>query len=202
MSKIQDPTILFQYRSTTKLAGLLEGIKQFVTDNSKESLFDFFDIDAATGAWLDQLGAFLNVLRPYITADDAFIMDSSLMDGEDLLDGAGLANDDIYKTFIKAQILKRNSRFSIEEMISLLQFSTGAPIVYIKETVKTLSIYLGASEEEQERIANLLGNLDRKWFGMPSGVVLDEFLTVVLPDGATFFIMDSNETDNANFLMI
>lgn len=202
MSRIQDPTILFQYRSTIKLLNLLVGLKSFVIDNSKESLFNFFNIKEASGAWLDQIGAYLNIQRPLITNPDVFIMDSSLMDGPDLLGDQSLAPDDIYKVYLNSQILKRNSRFTIEDIINLLTYATGAHVVLILETIKTLSIYLGVSEQDQKRIISLIDSLDPRWFGLPSGVVLEEFKVFVIPDGSTFFIMDSSPMDNNNYLMI
>lgn len=198
----KDPTILYQYQSTEKLKSLMEGTKTFFENNSKKSLFDFFDIDNSAGFWLDQLGAFLNLPRPLITIDNTFIIDDSLIDGTDLLDGTALAPDDVYKTYIKANILKRNSRFSIEDIISLLQFATGADKVFIAETTKTISIYLGVSNSDQERVSSLLNALDRKWFGVPSGVRLNEFKIVILPDDTNFFVIDSSLIDNINFVII
>ena len=124
------------------------------------------------------------------------------MDGVDLLDSNGLAPDDVYRTYIKTSLLKRNSRFTIENIIDLLQFSTGAGKVYVAETIKTVSIYLGVSTEDQKRISNLLNSLDSKWFGLPSGVKLGEFGIFVLPNNTNFFVLDSSPMDNSNFVMI
>lgn len=198
----KEPTILFQYKSTEKLVTLLSGLKTFFENNSKQTLFDFFNIENAIGLWLDQLGNFLNLPRPLIANDSIFICDNSLMDGVDLLDSNGLAPDDVYRTYIKTSLLKRNSRFTIENIIDLLQFSTGAGKVYVAETIKTVSIYLGVSTEDQKRISNLLNSLDSKWFGLPSGVKLGEFGIFVLPNNTNFFVLDSSPMDNSNFVMI
>lgn len=202
MSRIKDPTILFQYRATVKLAALLEGIKNFAISNSKESLFDFFDIDNAVGVWLDQIGAYLNILRPLIINPNTFITDSSLMDGTDFLDAKSLAPDDIYKTYLRSQIMRRNSRFTIEDIINLFSFATGAPIILVVETIKTISIYLGASSSDQQRIISLISSFDPRWFGLPSGVALGEFRTFVITTGSNFFIMDSSPMDSNNYLII
>lgn len=233
MSRIQDPTILFQYKSTEKLLSLLEGTKGFVIDNSKEDIFNFFDIDAASGLWLDQLGAFLNVERPLVSVGisnlytfqdgtnftfqdgtqfefnqeiissiNTFIMDSSLMDGPDVLDGTALANDSLYKAYIKAQIARRNSRFTVEEIINVLQFTIDANSIFLVEGIKTVSMFVAVPTELDKLNADLLSNLDRKWFGLPSGVGLIEFNTYVLPIGSTFLITDQSPMDNTNFLMV
>lgn len=203
MSRIKDPTILFQYRSTVRFAGLLEGIKNFAISNSKESLFNFFDIENAVGLWLDQIGGYLNIPRPIITNPDVFIMDLSLMDGPDLMgETQSLAPDDVYKVYINSQILKRNSSFTLEDIINLLKTATGASTIYVYEKVKTLSIYLGVPNSDAKRIVSLINSLNPRWFGLPSGVALDEFRIFIIPEGSTFFIMDSSPMDNSNFLMI
>lgn len=231
MSRIQDPTILFQYKSTEKLLSLLTGTEQFVKNNSKEDIFNFFNFDDAVGLWLDQLGAFLNVERPLISitsfeqylfqdgedftfqsgepflfnqvaSSDTFIMDQSLMDGTDILDGTALANDDLYKAYIKAQIARRNSRFTVEEIINVLQFTIAATSIFLTEGSKTVSIFVGVPTEIDKINADLLSNLDRKWFGLPSGVGLEQFITIVFPEGAQFFITDESLMDSPNSLMI
>jgi hypothetical protein len=234
MSKIKDPTILFQYKTAPQLSSLLAGSKQFVIDNSKEDIFRFFNIDEATGLWLDQLGAYLNVERPLIVlpsndnlyqfqggdlflfqngtpfgfnipvSDEsgAFIMDSSLMDGLDLLDGTAFATDDLYRSYIKGQIFKRNSRFTIDDIISVLQFTFPESIILITEGIKCLNINAGVTNSQDKINIELLNGLDPKWFGTPSGVCIENFNAYVLPAGASFFITDFSQMDNANFLMI
>lgn len=202
MSKIIEPNILFQYKSTTRLAGLLHGLQENAVSVSNESLFNFFNLDEARGAWLDQYGAWQNIPRPYIIATTTFIMDASLMDGPDLLDGGGsFAPDDVYISYIRGQLLKRNSRFTINDIINLLLYVTGAAKIFINETVKTLDIYIGASVEDQKRIFALLSSFDRTWFGLPSGVRLGAFEVLVLPVGTDFFIMDNSPMDDPQFLM-
>lgn len=206
MSKIKDPTILFQYKTAPQLSSLLAGSKQFVIDNSKEDIFRFFNIDEAVGLWLDQLGAYLNVERPLIAALNSgygtFIMDSSLMDGSDLLDGTAFATDDLYRAFIKGQILKRNSRFTVDDIISVLQFTFPESIILITEGIKCLNINVGVTNNQDKINLELLNGLDPKWFGTPSGVCIESFNTFVLPVGTSFFITDSSKMDNPNSLMI
>jgi len=234
MSKIKDPTILFQYKTAPQLSTLLAGVKEFVIDNSKEDIFRFFNIDEAVGLWLDQLGAYLNIERPLISLPNndnlfqfqnntpflfqsgqpfqfnipvsdqpgTFIMDLSLMDGKDLLDGTAFATDEIYRAYIKGQIFKRNSRFTIDDLISVLQFTTPESIILITEGIKCLNIYVGVTNAQDKINLELLNGLDPKWFGTPSGVCIESFNTYVLPTGTSFFITDFSQMDNANFLMI
>jgi hypothetical protein len=229
----KDPTILFQYKVSPKLGILLEGIKQFVIDNSKEDIFRFFNIDEARGLWLDQLGAYLGINRPlidvvgsnnYFNLQDnnvlqfqneevfefnspesqgfsAFVMDSSLMDGGDLLDGTSFATDDIYRNYIKGRIFKRNSRFTVDDIITLLHFTFEKSKVLIEEDVKALKIFIGVETVEDKINLELLNDLDKKWFGTPSGVGIEGFDIYILPTDSTFFIMDYNEMDNPNYLI-
>lgn len=202
MFNFVDPVILYQYKSTDRILSMLEGVRDFARSNSKNTLCNFLNIDDATGLWLDQIGGYLNVDRPLIVLPNAFILDSSLMDGTDVLDGTALASDSIYRSFLKVAIARRNSRFTTEDIISNLQFIIGANNIFIQEGVKTVSIWVSVPSQDEELIASILGTLDRKWFGLPSGVSLGTFATFVLPVGSEFFIMDSSPTDNATFLMV
>lgn len=236
MSKIKDPTILFQYKSAPKFSILLEGLKQFLIDNSKEDIFKFFNIDEAYGLWLDQLGAYLNIKRPLIPLIDQsnilrlqdglplqmqdgsifelnkavsevpgiFICDYSLMDGIDLLGGgtAGTpAPDDIYRSYLKGQIFKRNSRFTINDINSVLQFIIPDSIIYIEEGIKCLTFYISVPSVQDKINLELLNNLEPKWFGTPTGVCIEEFKIYQLPEGSTFFISDFGLMDNEEYLL-
>ena len=170
MSKIQEPTILYQYKDTAKLKKLLDNLRQFFINNSKESLCNFLDIDNASGLWLDQIGAYLNIPRIFISGQNTFIMDQSLMDDPSfLLDGQGFAPDDVYKAYIKAQILRRNVRFTIDDIISIIRIAIQPTTILVSEFVKEVSIFVGTDDEDQQRIIGLLSFLDEKWFGLPSG---------------------------------
>jgi hypothetical protein len=236
MSKIKDPTILFQYKSAPKFSILLEGIKQFVIDNSKEDIFRFFNIDEAYGLWLDQLGAYLNIKRPLIPLVDnsnifklqnglpfqfqndsifelnlptnesagIFISDYSLMDTKDLLGGgtAGTpAPDNVYRSYIKGQIFKRNSRFTIDDIISVLQFIIPISLIYIEEGIKCLKFYVSVPSDQDQINLELLNALDPKWFGTPTGVCIEEFKIYQLPENSTFFLSDFGLMDNEEYLL-
>lgn len=203
MSKFIEPNILFQYKSTTKLKGLLDGLLENAISVSNETLFDFFNLDEARGAWLDQLGAYLNIPRPFLAVANAFILDSSVMDGPDLMDGEGaFVSDYVYISYIKGIIYKRNSRFTINDIINCLLYVTGPSKIFINSTVKTVDIYIGVPTEEQKRMLLLLEGFNPKWFGLPTGVRLASFTVVVLPPDTDFFILDSSLMDDPQFLMV
>lgn len=205
MTNIADPVVLYQYKTAPKLSSLLAGLRENAISVSKESLFNFFNIDDASGAWLDQLGAFLNISRPYLVTDKTFVMDdpnSPMDDPNHLMDAFGFIDDLTYKSYIKGIIYKRNSSFTINEIINCLLFVAPGLKIYINETPKTNDIYISATEERFVGAFNLLNILNRKWFGLPTGVELREFKVVNFPKGKDFFIMDYSPMDNPNFLMI
>lgn len=205
MSKFIDPAILFQYKATEKLGSFLPALKENAISVSNEDLFNFFDLDLAQGEWLNQLGAYLNIPKPYVITDKALIMDDPecLMDDPNwLMDGLGFVDDTTYKAYIRGIIYKRNSRFTINDIINCLLYVVTGSKIYISAGVKTLDIYIGVPLEQYKNIFNLLTSFDRTWFGLPTGVELDKFEIVVIPIEKNFFITDFSLMDDPNSLMI
>tara|TARA_R110000868_G_scaffold189510_1_gene432503 strand:+ start:380 stop:892 length:513 start_codon:yes stop_codon:yes gene_type:complete len=169
-----------------------------------ESLYNFYNIDEAIGLWLDQIGAYLNLPRPFITTNLTFINDLSLMDDPNyLLDGNALAPDDVYKVYLKANIMKRNSRFTHEDIINLLLFATGAKKILLQEGDKVVDIYLIASDSgDQQRITSLLAFLDPTWFGLATGVGLGIFEVIILPPFTDIFLTDFSPMDSPEYVLI
>lgn len=205
MSKFIEPTILFQYKATEKLGSFLPALRENAISVSNEDLFNFFNLDEAEGEWLNQLGAYLNIPRPYIINDNALIMDDpdSLMDDPNILmDSEGFVDDATYKAYIRGIIYKRNSRFTINDIINCLLYAISGSKIYVSATVKTVNIYIGVSAENQRNTLNLLQAFDRKWFGLPTGVRLGAFEVVVLPIDKKIFITDFSLMDDPNSVMI
>jgi hypothetical protein len=169
-----------------------------------ESLYNFYNIDEAVGLWLDQIGAYLNLPRPFITTNLTFISDLSLTDDPNfLVDGNALAPDDVYRVYLKANIMKRNSRFTHEDIINLLLFATGAKKILLQEGDKSVDIYLVASDSgDQQRITSLLAFLNPTWFGLATGVGLGIFEVITLPPFTDIFLTDSSLTDDPQYLVI
>lgn len=205
MSKFIEPTILFQYKATEKLGSLLPALRENAILVSNETLFNFFNLDNAEGDWLNQLGAYLNIPRPFVATANALIMDdpNSLMDDPDfLMDGKGLVDDATYRAYIRGIIYKRNSRFTINDIINCLLYVIAPSKVYVSASVKTINIYVGVLSESERNILNLLNSSDRAWFGLPTGVRLGDFEVVVMPLDKNFFVTDFSPMDDPNFLMI
>lgn len=205
MSKFIDPTILFQYKATEKLGSFLPALKENAISVSNEDLFNFFNLDEAEGEWLNQLGAYLNISRPYVITDQTLVMDDPdcLMDDPNfLMDGEAFVDDATYKAYIRGIIYKRNSRFTINDIINCLLYVTGMAKIYISAGVKVVNIYIGAPLEQQKRIFNLLKAFGRTWFGLPTGVRLGDFEVVIMPVDKDFFITDFSLMDDPNCLMI
>lgn len=205
MSKFIDPTILFQYKATEKLGSFLPALKQNAISVSNEDLFNFFDLDLAAGEWLNQLGAYLNIPRPYIITDQTLVMDDPdcLMDDPNwLMDGLGFVDDSTYKAYIRGIIYKRNSRFTINDIINCLLYVVSGSRIYVSAGVKIVNIYIAVSQEQYKNIFNLLKAFNRTWFGLPTGVALNNFEIFVVPIGKNFFITDFSLMDDPNFLMV
>lgn len=205
MSKFIDPVILFQYKATEKLGSFLPALKENAISVSNEDLFNFFNLDEAIGEWLDQLGAYLNIPRPYVITDKALVMDNPecLMDDPNfLMDGLGFVDDETYKAYIRGIIYKRNSRFTINDIINCLLYVVTASKIYVSAGRKVVNIYIGVPLERYKNIYNLLTTFDRTWFGLPTGVRLNDFKVVTMPIDKNFFITDFSLMDDPNSLMI
>jgi len=205
MSKFIEPNILFQYKATEKLGSFLPALRENAISVSNEDLFNFFDLDLAKGAWLDQLGAYLNIPRPYVITDQALIMDDPecfMDDPNFLMDGLGLVDDPTYKAYIRGIIYKRNSRFTINDIINCLLYVAAGSKISVTAGVKIVNIYIGVPLEQFRDIFNLLTVLDRTWFGLPTGVALGDFEVFVMPPDKDFFITDFSLMDDPNSLMV
>ena len=205
MSKFIDPVILFQYKATEKLGSFLPALRENAISVSNEDLFNFFDLDLAKGEWLNQFGAYLNISRPYIITDKTLVMDDPecLMDDPNwLMDGVGFVDDATYKAYIRGIIYKRNSRFTINDVINCLLYVVGGSKIYVSTGVKIVNIYIGVLIEQYKNIFNLLKAFDRTWFGLPTGVALGDFEIFIMPVDKDFFITDFSLMDDPNSLMI
>jgi hypothetical protein len=205
MSKFIEPVILFQYKATEKLGSFLPALRENAISVSNEDLFNFFNLDDASGEWLNQFGAYLNISRPYVITEKTLVMDDpdSLMDDPNfLMDGEGLVDDSTYRMYIRGIIYKRNSRFTINDLINCLLYVASGSKIYVSEETKIVDIYIGVILEKYKNTFNLLKAFNRTWFGLPTGVALRNFEVVMMPIDKNFFITDFSLMDDPNCLMI
>ena len=183
----------------------MPALRENAIEVSNEDLFNFFNLDEAVGEWLNQLGAYLNIPRPYIITAQTLVMDDpdSLMDDPNyLMDGEGLVDDITYRACIRGIIYKRNSRFTINDIINCLLYVTGAAKISVTAEVKIVNICIGVPIERQKEVFNLLNAFNRTWFGLPTGVKLGYFEVLVMPIDKDFFITDFSLMDDPNSLMV
>jgi hypothetical protein len=163
----------YQYKNATKFNTLLDGLYSLVGYASPQALIDFLDIDKAEGEWLTQLADLFNVPRYYTTVGSAFILDYSLLDGTDQLDGLSSSIDDVtLRALIKVRILRNTTVVkSIDNIIAVFKRVIPYCDVRIVEGVKSLTINLTFSVNSPSYWLYIaLTSLDNKWFGCPSGV--------------------------------
>lgn len=196
---INTPEIYYQYKNAdntnTLLAGLLTLFKKYSFDN----LQDFFNIDDATGLWLDQIGLYLNYQRQYYY-ENAFAYDDITSGYDDTNFGyddlGSPLSDDVYRILLKAEIFRRNSKLTEEEIRQILKFSTSAYKVNLVSGIKQLSISLYFTTENLAWLTNKTNLISTRWFGLPTGVELVDFKTYyptlisfddIIPIGIMYF---------------
>lgn len=182
MADLIQPYILYQFKNATQLVALLDGLFAQAVIVSAENLINFLDIDNAKGSWLDQIGLYLNYQRPLLNEANIFGYDavSTQYDSIYYYDTTGVpAGDKLYKILLKAYILKRNSRFTLEEIRTNIKTCLGVSRVQIVENDKKVAITCYSTMSLQY-IISLLNGLDSRWFGLPTGVGVSSFNFVQL----------------------
>jgi hypothetical protein len=191
--QLQKPYIDYQYKNTERLNELLNGIFTEFGKVSNGNLEEFLDIDKASGLWLDRLGLYLNYQRPYYY-ENAFGYDDASVGYDDEnygYDDLGRpVSDEVFRILIKAEIFRRNSSLTEEQLRTLLKFATNCYKVKFDSGVKELGISLYFETEEEAMNTIKTGFVNNKWFGLPTGVML-LFLFYFYPT-----IMNSQENPN------
>ena len=194
------PYVYYQFKSATNLNLFFDGFFGQVEATSINNLENVLNIDTASGLWLDQIGLYLNYGRPLIISDAAFGYDSLLGQYDDFstYDAAGdRAGDDLYRILLKAYILKRNSNYTIESVCNNIKTCLGVNRVFIQESNKNIDITCVSHTIDVQSLVQLLNSLDSRWFGLPTGVGVNSFTFMYLPDPTQDIgIFDFSEFDN------
>jgi hypothetical protein len=174
--------MLYQYRNSQNFNRFLDSLYAVVAAGSPEDLLRFLDIDNAVGDWLTQLADLFNVPRSYVQVGTAFILDFSLLDGTDQLDGASSPiNDTVLRALLKARILRNIAQVkSLDYMYNVWNKTVVPPVIQITEGIKTLTINLTfITNSAAYWLYVALVSLDNKWFGVPSGCSVTYNVTLI-----------------------
>lgn len=201
--QVQRDRLLFQYRNSSRLITLINGLFNLVDQSNCKDLERFYDIDEAEGYWLTILARIFNVVRDYSDLGaNVFRLDFSPLDTGYILDGSNTPIDDnVLRALVKARI-KRNTatvksvEFIIDQFVSVI--NPNAIEVVDGDKTLTINLYLdfenafvvnaslvngtnvinGAiSYDSWQKIflLNALRGIDEKWFGCPSGVSVVQY---------------------------
>lgn len=164
---------LFQYRNATRIQSLQNSFYDIAKSTSPDNLERFFNYDLASGDWLTQLAALFNVERYYFERGTAFILDVSLLDSGDVLDGINAPLDDnLLRAFLLAKILSNTGAIkSVPYMYTVFNYVIKPYSIEITEGTKTLTITIDCNgDTEVFRKINALYAFNQRWFGCPTGV--------------------------------
>lgn len=130
-------------------------LKQFIstfTDevcasaDSLKTLYDFFDIDTATGQWLDMIGRIVG--QPRVAYDGSnqnwFAMEDvapdpttsgfgvgKFWDGETLQTGQVIVSDILYRQLIKARIINNRANSTINDVLLVIELVLGRTDAFV-----------------------------------------------------------------------
>lgn len=163
--------LLYQYADSPKMVALYQGLYDLFAMASPRDLMRIYDIDNATGKWLDFIGDICNVPRWYANFNDAFTLDIDYLDDPTVvLDGlAGSINDAKYRALIKLSIYRRNKPFSIPNIYEVLNEAFHPYSIDIIEGDGTMTIDLVFDTARDLRVFNALYNIDNNLLGIPTG---------------------------------
>lgn len=167
-------SLLFQYKNSPKIKGLYEGLFTLFTLASPYDLRNVYDLDKASGKWLDLIGANCNVPRWYAALNDAFTLDVDYLDDPTVvLDGKeGSINDAKYCALIKLSLFRRRKAFSIPNIYEVLMEAFHPYSIDIIEGDATMTIDLVFSNIGDLRVFNALYNIDNNLLGRPTGATV------------------------------
>lgn len=167
-------SLLFQYKNSPKIKTIYDGFYDLAVQSSPYDLRNLYDIDKATGKWLDLIGANCNVPRWYAALNDAFTLDVDYLDDPTVvLDGKeGSINDAKYRALIKLSLFRRRKAFSIPNIYEVLMEAFNPYSIDIIEGDATMTIDLVFADIGDLRVFNALYDIDNNLLGRPTGATV------------------------------
>lgn len=100
---------------------------ELLQDVQIKNLDEYWNINAATGDWLKQIGSIFHIERPQVLSGDAFVLDIDMLDDPEVfLDGAldDIA-DDIFRKMIILRSISTMKLFSVKNIADNLYEAFG-----------------------------------------------------------------------------
>lgn len=164
-------SLLFQYKNSPKIKTIYEGLYNLAVQASPDDLKNVYNLDNATGNWLNLIGDNCNVPRWYAALNDAFTLDVDYLDDPTIiLDGnEGSINDAKYRALIKLSLFRRRKAFSIPNIYEVLKEAFNPYSIDIIEGDATMTIDLVFANIADLRVFNALYEIDNNLLGRPTG---------------------------------
>lgn len=176
----------WRFENTKNFAKHFEKQWELLQDVAFKNLDEYFNLNMAGGSWLDQIGNLYGLSRPYGLVGNSFILDLSILDGEDdVLDGlSGEILDSLYRSLIVLKSTSSGKLFSMKnikdniiglfgedevkvEFIENIDYYTGLP----KPMYFQLKLYFKSTTVVKAFLSLLENN--KHLIGKPMGVSYD-----------------------------
>jgi len=173
--------MLEQYQDKPNFLNLFDILGDVIQDAEDYfyEMFDMLNINLAEGVWLDVLGTIVDQNRQVFSIgvdESAFILDTSLLDSDAVLDGITSRLDDVqYRKYIQGKIFKNFVRLkNIDAIYRLIDGFLEPDVLNINEYTAKVSISIGlGGDTAKYRILNSLIAENPNWVGVPAGVQIE-----------------------------
>jgi hypothetical protein len=162
---------LFQYKNSTRLNLLLDGIFTAIDNTAQTSLANFYDIHTAVGTWLTNLANIFNVHRIYLNLGNPMIWGTSLWGSTLWLGTSEAILDPLLRSLLIARI-KRNTSdgITINYIYDCILTSFAPTYLKVTDGDKTITIDITLPDINTTNSFAAIVAADPAWFGKPAGV--------------------------------
>lgn len=119
---------------------------KLIQDVALRNLDEFYNLNAASGAWLDMIGNIFNLRRPYGINGNQFVLNlDRLNDPSVVLNGyPESVSDQIYRILIQMRAASKNKLFTMKNIAEMITTVLGADqvIVQFRENTDVLGNYV------------------------------------------------------------
>lgn len=182
-TNILDPwRLALRYNQSPQIRQLYNGLGAFVINASLWDFYKFFDLEEASGVWLNKIGALYNINRPIGLNGTQFVLDVDALDDPDaILDGLTSALlDDFYRRLIQMRLRTYMDFATVDSMSDLFERMFGGADkcrCVIEDSYMSFVIHLYFADPRDIKVLNTVLDINPNVIGEFPGVAY-----VVQPD--------------------
>lgn len=167
--------LALRYNQSPQIRQIYNGLGAIVANSSLWDFYKFFDLNQATGTWLNKIGALYNINRPIGLNGSQFVLDvDALDDPEAILDGLTAALlDDFYRALIQMRLQTFLDFASVDSISDLFERMFGGQdkcLCVVNEGYMSFTVDLYFADPRDIKILNTVLDLNPNIIGDFPGV--------------------------------